>query len=90
MTLPELRARSADLAAFDIMFQNQTTWFPTPAPGEFLVPDCIPLIFFRRLVVADEAAKARAFAGCAGLQLPNGKIVTDVLAVDPWRFRGNQ
>lgn len=34
--------------SFDIMFPNETSNFPSPVPGEFLVPDCIPLSKFLR------------------------------------------
>ena len=81
-----------DLAAFDIMFPNETSSIPAPAPGEFLVPDCIPLSeFFPNIYFHSQTAQNEAMESCRGVVLTDGANVADKfrLIVSPWDFRGS-
>lgn len=78
--------------AFDQMFNNMTSPFPAPPPGEFLVPKCIPLSEFKpRLCFYDDETKMKATQLCGGITIPGGKTVADSFsfAVDRYCFRGS-
>lgn len=77
--------------AFDLMFENVTSDFPAPPPGEFLVPDCIPISeFLPRVYFYDEDTKQRAIQSCSDVNISSGASVTNVFQfiVDTYPFRG--
>lgn len=49
ITLSQLK-RNYTAAAFDALFDNPTTGFPSPAPGELLIPDMIPVADFLQCI----------------------------------------
>jgi hypothetical protein len=80
------------IEAFDLMFENTTSPFPAPSPGEFLVPNCIPVSEFHpRIYFYDEQVKQQAIQSCGSILLPSGNIVQMVFqfVVDRYRFRGS-
>ncbi len=82
ITLEALRREGTDLQAFEIMFPTRDSNFPSPAPGEFLVPDCVPLAeFLPRLYVYSEAARQKVADECRGIILPSGRSVVDYFQV---------
>lgn len=87
----ETLSGSTDVAAFDLLFDNPDTGFPTPAPGEFLVRDCIPLNEFRPyLYVFSEASKLSIMQLCEGIYLPTGEDPSRLFKflVNTYRFGG--
>lgn len=70
----ETLSESTDVAAFDLLFDNPGTGFPTPDPGEFLVRDCIPINEFRPyLYVYSEESRLRIVQLCEGIQILTGE-----------------
>jgi len=77
--------------AFDLMFENATSSFPAPPPGEFLVPKCIPVSEFHpRIYFYDEQVKEQAIQSCGNVRFPSGGIVQTVFQfiIDKYYFRG--
>jgi len=79
------------LEAFDLMFENTTSPFPAPPPGEFLVPKCIPISEFKpHVYLYDEQVKQEAVLSCGSILLASGDKVEAAFqfVVDKYCFRG--
>lgn len=77
--------------SFDLMFENITSSFPAPPPGEFLVPNCIPISEFHpRIYFYDEEAQQQAIQSCNGVILPPGDTMEGLFkfVIDKYNFRG--
>lgn len=71
--------------AFDLMFQNMTSPFPAPPPGEFLVPKCIPVSEFHPWIYFyDEQVKQQAIKSFGGTIQAGFQFI-----VNKYYFRGN-
>ncbi len=83
--------RNNTARVFDSMFQNSTTDFPSPAPGEILIPHSIDLAYFIPLMFFhSEQSKDYALNELWGVNLPDGRAVTESyrLLVGANQFRG--
>ena len=77
--------------AFDLMFENPTSSFPAPPPGEFLVPNSIPISEFLPYVYFyDDPTKQKATELCSKIYLTTGNSVSSTFkfVVDRYCFRG--
>ncbi len=91
ISLPDL-LRNNSARVFDSMFQNPTTGFPSPPPGEVLIPHSIDLAYFIPLVFFhSEESKGRALDELNGVIMPDGRAAIESyrLVVSPYQFRGN-
>ena len=81
------------VASFDFMFDNETTNFPSPPPGEVLIPDRILVDdFLPRVFLFDEDAKERAINASKNVLFNDGFTPIDrfQFLVAPNLFRGNR
>lgn len=77
--------------AFDLMFESETSSFPAPLPGEFLMPKCIPISEFdSRIYFYNDEAKQQAIQSCNRVFLPSGDTVDSVFqfVINNYCFRG--
>jgi hypothetical protein len=75
------------------MFDNETTNFPSPPPGEVLIPDRILVDdFLPRIFLFDEDAKERAINASKNVLFNDGFTPVDrfQFLVAPNLFRGNR
>jgi hypothetical protein len=82
-----------NVEAFDLMFPNETSYFPAPPPGEFLVPHCIPLSeFLSDIHLYNQEALDKAAESVKDITLADGRKATDRFRFveSPSRFRGSR
>lgn len=61
---------------FDLMFPNENSNFPSPPPGEVLLPHGIPLgEFLQCIYLFNDAAREEALLNCGQIVLPIGDVV---------------
>lgn len=78
--------------AFDLMFESETSSFPAPIPGEFLVPHCVPINeFLSRILFYTEEVSEETQRFCNSIKLPSGVSVKEAFrfVCDKYCFRGN-
>ena len=81
------------VASFDFMFDNETTNFPSPPPGEVLIPDRILVDeFLPSIFLFNEEAKEWAINSLENVLFNDGSTPADrfQFLVEPFRFRGNR
>ncbi len=88
----QLLLKNNTAEVFDSMFANRTSSFPSPAPGEILIPHSIELTYFvPQMYFHSENSKASALDSLEGVSLPDGRAVSEAFRfeVSPYQFRGN-
>lgn len=83
--------KNSSVEAFNLMFENPTSSFPAPPPGEFLVPNSVPISeFLSHIYFYDDATMKKAIELCGKILLPSGNNVISIFkfVVDRYCFRG--
>jgi len=78
--------------AFDSMFDNPATNFPTPPHIEILLQGCVSLDeFMPRLYFVNEKSRGESYSECKDITILGNKRVQDVFEflVNSYYFRGN-
>ena len=91
ITLTQLLKRNP-ITAFESMFDNPTTYFPSPPSVEVLIPHSISTKFFLpSLDFYDDDSRNRALEEIGTIRFSNGKTVAQTFQfnTDPYSFRGN-
>lgn len=74
---------------FDLMFQNKYTNYPSPAPGEVLIPEYVSADeFLQCIYFFNDGSREQGLRTCSGIVLPNGVTVENRFrfVVEPARF----
>jgi len=91
ITLSDLSEKYT-VQAFDAMFDNPTTNFPSPFSVEIIVPTVIPVSeFLPELYFFNDMSRDEGARLCGELGLPDGAKVRNTFRfeISPYRFRGN-
>ena len=87
-----LSALSDTIQAFDALFDNPTTDWPSPHSVEIIVPTEIPVTeFFHVMYFYNETSRDEGIRLCGDSSLPDGSKVRETFnfRIEPYRFRGN-